>query len=112
MKSCKLKAKAAANASRGTSARQVGPLRIRVELPVARGALRVGDVAAGQIVECVADDAIRLVTVKGFRYATPADALLAEQHIATRNAAAPAHAPAAAPAEGEGGGASLTHEQE
>jgi hypothetical protein len=94
----------AANASRETSVHPVGPLRIRVELLVGGGVLRVGDIPAGKTVEREADEAIRLVDAKGFRYATPADAQLAAEHIHHRNAAATAQAEVAAAADGEGGG--------
>lgn len=101
-----------ANASRETSVHPMGPLRIQVELPAGRGVLRVGDIAAGTKVERDADEAIRLVNTKSFRYATPADAQLAAEHINQRNAAATAQAEVAAAADGEGAGTTITPNQE
>lgn len=105
--------------SREAAGGTVAPLRINVVLPKAVGALRVGDYVPGEAVELEADEAIRLVEVKGFQYATELDGQLARDHKAERAAHAAAlaisatHAAATAPAEeaataaGEGGGASV-----
>lgn len=97
------------SASRETS---VGPLLISVLLSPASGALRVGEYAAGVTHTLPADEAVRLVDVKGFEYATPADAQLAAAHIEERNATASAQAEVAAQADGAGGGTPNTDPQE
>lgn len=99
-------------ASRETSVQPVGDLLLKVYLPATRGALRVGDMVPERIYEHPADEAIRLVDVKGFRYATDTDAQLAATHIEQRNATAFAQAEVAAAAAGVGGGATDNEEQE
>lgn len=99
-------------ASRGTSIDQVGPLLIAVLLPVSTGALSVGDYLAGKTYTVPAAEAIRLVDVKRFQYATPADAQLAATHIETSNATVIAPAEVAAAASGGGGGATTANPEE
>jgi len=92
--------------SRGTDASSAAA-QVSVVLPATRGALRVGDMVPGKPYLVPAHEAIRLVTGKGFNYASPADAELAEGFTAS-NAAAPADAEDAATAAGVGGGDSST----
>lgn len=92
---------AADSASRETS---VGPLLISVTLPASRGVQSVGEYQPKKPYILPADEAIRLVSVKGFEYTSPADAQLAATHIEQRNATVIAEAEVAAAAAGDGGG--------
>lgn len=100
------------SASRETSTHLVGPLMVQVFLPKSSGAQRVGAMVPEKVYELPADEAIRLVDIKGFRYASETDAQLAATHIEQRNAAAFAQAEVAAAAAGEGGGATTNEVQE
>ena len=96
------------SASRETS---VGPLLISVTLPASRGVMRVGDYQPGKHYQVAADEAIRLVDVKGLAYSSEADAQLAATHVEQRNATAIAQTEVAAAADGDGGGTTTDNQE-